>query len=109
MRKIAIANRKGGEGDGHLSEIKEKIRKYIVRQIKESQDDKYFNKEEIANDLGIDQNIVRETLNSFEAEKRIKIKYEYNIKFWHRFLGGPVFPEDWFRIVVLDEWWFNRV
>ena len=92
-----------------LSEIKEKIRKYIVKTIKENQDDPYFNFDEISSKIEIDENIVQETLKSFEAEKRIKIKYEYNIKLRHRFLGGPVFPEDWFRIVVLDEWWFEKV
>lgn len=96
-----------------LPEIKEKIRKYIVRIIavyyyNEGQDDPYFNLEKISYDLGIDQNIVQETLNSFEAEEYIKIKYEYNIKLWQRLLGGPIFPEPWFRIVVLDEWWFEK-
>jgi Mn-dependent DtxR family transcriptional regulator len=92
-----------------LSEFEEKIRKYIVKTIKENQDDPYFNFDEISSKLGINEDIVQETLKSFETENRIKIKYEYNIKLWHRLLNTPVFPEPFFRIVVLDKWWFERV
>ena len=43
-----------------LLEIKEKIRKYIVRQIKESPDE-YFSLDGISFALGLDENMVHET------------------------------------------------
>lgn len=90
-----------------IEEFKEKIRKYIVRKMKESPDE-YFSFDETSYRLGIDKDIVQETFKNFEKEKRINIKYEYDIQLWHRFLTMPVYPEFWFRINVLDEGWFEK-
>ncbi len=100
-------------------EIKENIIKYIFRKITESPD-VYFSLDEISSELGVDYEIVRDTLKSNETVKRIKIKYlKHHIKPLKKIqnfiglLGGEI-PGHWyitptrFRIVVLDEWWFNR-
>ena len=79
-----------------LTEIKEKIRKYIIKKINEHQVAPYFKFNEISSELGLDVNIVQKTVKSFEEEKHIEISYEYPNKPWCLF-----------RIVGIDEKWLE--
>ena len=61
-----------------LTEIQKKVKKYIVRRIKESHDKTDFLIKDFSSDLGIDKNIVQETLKYFEAEKHIYIIHDWD-------------------------------
>lgn len=103
-----------GTAMGEFSENEVKVRNYIVRQIKENQNE-YFTVDEISSALGLDENIVIKILIRFRKEKRIKIKY---IRAYHDFWGDRFWwylirhgwfehHEHRFKLIVLDEKWFE--